>query len=545
MRVFLKIFLILFFILFSNQAKSKMAESFCNLFSKEVIERYTELELDANGYSKADYFPFDIKSSWNSDVINSRGNRGDWVIAEDKKGYWIVGTKMRANLYEDIKVFPGDRILKIDGIDVRAIKPAEGKDYISYDQVLDFLYPEDTEKKEVNLTIIDQNNIKKDIKLKLFEYSSREILIDFEIHAINNINIKNGEVEVFITRTASWDNTGLVDLAEKNWLGKEEDGTFIYNAGGCTYYEDEWNEMQIPSPGWGIIELNTTQLDLDKVNTVYDVILRSKKVEPDLEYDSYVTVSEVKKGVMTFKNPFHLKAFPFDKQTLSFQFVNKSLLFHKYSESFVFTDFLERNLSYFIEKANKENLVYGWTVSSYSLEHFLYSDPRYPEIDYQDGVEIKLEIQRNSQYYISKIIFPVLLILMICWSVFWIHPRELESKLTITIVCLLSLIAYNFVIEEDVPKLSYLTIMDYIILSSYVFAAIPNFLSILSYNLYKSKKKIKFNFLGKKQISIRFQDIDQYSKYLGPLTYLLLIVLIIVFSVKGNPYTALYLGWLR
>ena len=32
-------------------------------------------------------------------------------------------------------------------------------------------------------------------------------------------------------------------------------------------------------------------------------------------------------------------------------------------------------------------------------------------------------------------------------------PRELESKLTITIVCLLSLIAYNFVIDKDLPKL--------------------------------------------------------------------------------------------
>ena len=96
-----------------------------------------------------------------------------------------------------------------------------------------------------------------------------------------------------------------------------------------------------------------------------------------------------------------------------------------------------------------------------------------------DGLEIKIEVQRNHQYYIFKVIFPIILILLICWSVFWIHPRELESKLTITIVCLLSLIAYNFVIEEDVPKLAYLTIMDHLILASYIFATIPNFLSTL------------------------------------------------------------------
>ena len=43
---------------------------------------------------------------------------------------------------------------------------------------------------------------------------------------------------------------------------------------------------------------------------------------------------------------------------------------------------------------------------------------------------------------------------MVCWSAsLGYPPRELESRLTITIVCLLSLIAYNFVIDSELPKL--------------------------------------------------------------------------------------------
>ena len=53
----------------------------------------------------------------------------------------------------------------------------------------------------------------------------------------------------------------------------------------------------------------------------------------------------------------------------------------------------------------------------------------------------------------------------------WLDPKEVRSKLTISIVCLLSLIAYNFVIDNELPKLEYLTIMDWIILSSYLFAS--------------------------------------------------------------------------
>ena len=56
--------------------------------------------------------------------------------------------------------------------------------------------------------------------------------------------------------------------------------------------------------------------------------------------------------------------------------------------------------------------------------------------------------------------------------------KELEARLTITIVCLLSLIAYNFVIDADLPKLEYLTIMDYIILVSYIYI---NFLILFIY----------------------------------------------------------------
>ena len=57
-------------------------------------------------------------------------------------------------------------------------------------------------------------------------------------------------------------------------------------------------------------------------------------------------------------------------------------------------------------------------------------------------------------------------ILVISWSVFWVRGSQLEAKVNVTIVCLLSLIAYNFVIDSDMPKLEYLTVMDTIILIS-------------------------------------------------------------------------------
>ena len=130
----------------------------------------------------------------------------------------------------------------------------------------------------------------------------------------------------------------------------------------------------------------------------------------------------------------------------------------------------------------------------------------------------------QSFYYIFKIILPIVLILLICWSSVWLNPREVESKLTITIVCLLSLIAYNFVIDNELPKLEYLTIMDWIILASYLFAAAPNMLAIFSFQLYQKMKYKKLS-----------QKVDYFSKRFGITSYIFLILIIIIINVSSVP----------
>ena len=150
-----------------------------------------------------------------------------------------------------------------------------------------------------------------------------------------------------------------------------------------------------------------------------------------------------------------------------------------------------------------------------------------------DGFDVVFEIERKSKYYLFKIILPIVLILIVCWSSILIDPRELESRLTITIVCLLSLIAYNFVIDSELPKLDYLTVMDYIILVSYVYATIPNFLSILSFNLLKNKKK-----------KVLAQRLEYIEVRYGLLSYLIIILSIIIIASNTNPeYSSQALTW--
>ena len=123
-------------------------------------------------------------------------------------------------------------------------------------------------------------------------------------------------------------------------------------------------------------------------------------------------------------------------------------------------------------------------------------------------IQIKITVERNINYFIFKIIIPVFLILSIAWSVMWIPPNQVESRLTTSIVALLALIAYNFVFNEDIPKLSYLTSLDRYILLSYLFCAIPTFLTIYFSRITKKDYKIAL-------------EINKRSRLLGVIIYLI------------------------
>ena len=73
--------------------------------------------------------------------------------------------------------------------------------------------------------------------------------------------------------------------------------------------------------------------------------------------------------------------------------------------------------------------------------------------------------------------------------------------------------------------------MDYIILVSYFYATIPNFISILGFKLNTNNP-------------ILCEKIENYGKRFGPISYILIVFLIVLIAVNDNPYTARFLAGL-
>jgi hypothetical protein len=83
-----------------------------------------------------------------------------------------------------------------------------------------------------------------------------------------------------------------------------------------------------------------------------------------------------------------------------------------------------------------------------------------------------IEVQRKSNFYIRKVFLPLLLMVVLSWTVFWIDNSELNSQVTISVTTILTVIAFAFAISSNLPKVPYLTFIDVFFLSCYVFVFI-------------------------------------------------------------------------
>ena len=185
------------------------------------------------------------------------------------------------------------------------------------------------------------------------------------------------------------------------------------------------------------------------------------------------------------KNQSDFRKFPFDHiaTTAAFEFQDSDLSHNKLYQPEII-----------IKKGN--DILYEWQITDHKIDccdSEIYGQGTKQTINYSFSLE------RKYFYYVLKIIMPVVFLVWLSFSIFWIHAKELESKLAVSMGSLLTLVAYNFVFGDDVPKLNYITVLDAWILLSYLFAGLTTMITIYSYfDYYRDKQTGTFNTLDKK-----------------------------------------------
>ncbi len=210
------------------------------------------------------------------------------------------------------------------------------------------------------------------------------------------------------------------------------------------------------------------------------------------------------------KNKSEFQKFPFDKISTKSDFI------------FQDSDLTISNLyepEFNMIKGNK--ILYEWQITDHHI-NCCHPKPRGQQ-GTLEKINYNFELERKYFYYILKIVIPVVFLVLLSFSVFYIRAIELESKLAVSMGSLLTLVAYNFVFGDDVPKLNYITILDAWILLSYFFAGLSTFITVYSY----------WDYHRDKQTGV-FNTLDQKLRWIMPVSYFLLMAVL---------YWGLMTGW--
>lgn len=101
--------------------------------------------------------------------------------------------------------------------------------------------------------------------------------------------------------------------------------------------------------------------------------------------------------------------------------------------------------------------------------------------------ELSLSYERKSAFYIYKIFIPLLLILIITHSVFWIDSQPM-TKISIIITAMLTCLAFQWVVLRDIPPVNYMTLFQALLIWAYLLIASKAVGIVLSEVVAKEKK---------------------------------------------------------
>ena len=476
-----------------------------NVFAKSPCDNY--FDALRNSENKSDVFwgieyVYETTGINFDEILNSETNQYEYPT--DDQGYYLVGSVNTSFLYDKISV--GDSIISIDGYDIRnKINNNEMiDDLVEMDKDVEFVFKSKETNEKYSIKLKKQETIRFappyiSSKINYIKVNEIDKTFDLSISSIHSLEVYKEDSEDFynISRDNLFFAKGEVGTSEEYQI--------------CNFDEKKWRSLDTIDPSFGLKFINIVKYDKSLQKGEYFIWPQFEEFTGE---KSYIKVDHTANELITFGTEFDLQSFPFDKQKLKIQKIQSR---YYLDEFFSIHEVTTEN---YLDQFVKKNPIEGWNIVDHKLSYSAVYDE--DAGGYRDNALIELTIERKSSYYFFKIILPIALILLVCWSSLWITPREIESRLTITIVCLLSLIAYNFVIDSELPKLEYLTIMDYIILISYVYAAIPNFLSIYSFQLFKKNRSLTEKYEG-------------YEKKYGLPSYILIVFLIIIISSTNSP----------
>jgi gamma-aminobutyric acid receptor subunit beta len=252
-----------------------------------------------------------------------------------------------------------------------------------------------------------------------------------------------------------------------------------------------WKDPRLAHTGNGVVRYPREQIWHPRVGIVNETNSVSRKMPDSVEVepDGLVTYRQLYVGAFT--QPLRLQSFPFDRQTFRVQLV--AVRYQSNEVMFVPDQVWIRDGLKEAGGISPSVTLPDWTIEKWELKPIVYAlAPRHQ----YSGYAFEFTASRNVQHYLLKVILPLVLIVIMSWAVFWIDPINASSQVSITMTSMLTLIAYRFAIDSQLPLLPYMTRLDVFILASTLlvfFSLIEVVATIILDNTQKKKRAVRID----------------------------------------------------
>lgn len=192
----------------------------------------------------------------------------------------------------------------------------------------------------------------------------------------------------------------------------------------------------------------TPTLQILNQQKLFETLPKQVEVSPD------GTVNYAQRYWGTLSYPMNLENFPLDEHPLQIKLVtvgkdHNNIKFSINQKVIGMSDILT---------------VTDWEIVSWNI--FPEAVNIGPNLPVLPGVVFEFQAKRLVNFYIIKVLVPLIMIVFISLVVLFIDPTHIGPKFSIAITAILTLIAYRFLLGGLLPKISYLTHMDYFLFGS-------------------------------------------------------------------------------
>ena len=263
-----------------------------------------------------------------------------------------------------------------------------------------------------------------------------------------------------------------------------------------------WKDKRLANPGGSTRQIRLEEVWNPRVLLANRQGLVSRSLPEVVQVDPDGTVLYYQRYTGTLSQPLNLSGFPMDTHTFKIHFV--AVGYGAYQLKFL--PDVHRNIDG--GSISNDLSLPDWKVLSYQASALPYEPI---EGISAAGFAFRFEAERFVAYYIWQVILPLAVVIVMSWAAFWVGGENVGVRIGVATSSILTLIAHRFVLASLLPRLPYMTRMDYFTVGSTLLV----FLALITVVLTAV--------LAGKEYEVLARKVDIWARVAFPATFLSLL----------------------